>query len=105
MEDKRNEREIIVGNLNVRDHLQDLGVDMDIIKMVLKEAGCQHVIRIQLAQDTIQCGFFLNTIIKLNFIRRRFRLKNVEVTGEWRKVHNGEFHNLSTSTNIIGTIK
>jgi hypothetical protein len=31
-----------------------------------------------------------------------FRLKKVEVTGEWRKLHNEELRNLYYSPSIIG---
>jgi hypothetical protein len=35
-------------------------------------------------------------------LRRIFGPERDEVTGEWRKLHNEELHNLYTSTNIIG---
>jgi hypothetical protein len=38
-------------------------------------------------------------------LRRIFGLKRDEVTGEWRKLHNGELHNLYSSPNIIRQIK
>jgi hypothetical protein len=38
-------------------------------------------------------------------LRRIFGLKRDEVTGEWRKLHNEELHNLYSSPNIIRTIK
>jgi hypothetical protein len=34
-----------------------------------------------------------------------FRPKRNEVTGEWRKLHNGELHNLYSSPDIIRQIK
>jgi hypothetical protein len=34
-------------------------------------------------------------------LRRIYGPKRDEVTGEWRKLHNGKLHNLSTSPNII----
>jgi hypothetical protein len=37
--------------------------------------------------------------------RRIFGPKRDEVTGEWRKLHNGELHNLYSSPDIIGQIK
>jgi hypothetical protein len=41
-----------------------------------------------------------------NRVRRRiFGPKRDEVTGEWRKLHNEEFHNLYSSPNIIRQIK
>jgi hypothetical protein len=33
-------------------------------------------------------------------LRRIFGPKNEDVTGEWRKLHNEEFHNLYSSSNI-----
>jgi hypothetical protein len=38
-------------------------------------------------------------------LRRIFGPKRDEVTGEWRKLHNGELHNLYSSPDIIGQIK
>jgi hypothetical protein len=38
-------------------------------------------------------------------LRRIFGLKRDEVTGEWRKLHNEELHNLFSSPNIIRMIK
>jgi hypothetical protein len=38
-------------------------------------------------------------------LRRIFVLKRDEVTGEWRKLHNGEFHDLYFSSSIIRIIK
>jgi len=38
-------------------------------------------------------------------LRRIFRPKRGEVTGEWRKLHNGEFNNLYCSPNIVRVIK
>jgi hypothetical protein len=38
-------------------------------------------------------------------LRRIFRPKRNEVIGGWRKLHNGELHNLDSSPNIIGMIK
>jgi hypothetical protein len=38
-------------------------------------------------------------------LRRIFGSKRHEVTGEWRKLHNEELHNLYSSTNIIRQIK
>jgi hypothetical protein len=34
-------------------------------------------------------------------LRRIFGPKRVEVTGEWRKLHNEELHNLYSSPDII----
>jgi hypothetical protein len=38
-------------------------------------------------------------------LRRIFRPKRDEVTGEWRKLHNEELHNLYSLPNIIRMIK
>jgi hypothetical protein len=38
-------------------------------------------------------------------LRRIFGLKRDEVTGEWRKLHSEELHNLYSSPNIIRQIK
>jgi hypothetical protein len=38
-------------------------------------------------------------------LRRIFGPKRDEVTGEWRKLHNEELHNLYTSSDIIRQIK
>jgi hypothetical protein len=45
-------------------------------------------------------GVFLNTLL-----RRIFGPKNDEVTGEWRKLHNEEFHDLYSSPSIIRLMK
>jgi hypothetical protein len=38
-------------------------------------------------------------------LRRIFGPKRDEVTGEWRKLHNEEFHNLYSSPDIIRQVK
>jgi hypothetical protein len=38
-------------------------------------------------------------------LRRIFGPKRDDVTGEWRKLHNEELHNLYSSPNIIRIIK
>jgi peptidoglycan/xylan/chitin deacetylase (PgdA/CDA1 family) len=38
-------------------------------------------------------------------LRRIFRPKRDEVTGEWRNLHNGELHNLHLLPDIIRQIK
>jgi hypothetical protein len=40
-----------------------------------------------------------------NGIRRIFHPKRDDVTGDWRKLHNEELHNLYSWTNIIRIIK
>jgi hypothetical protein len=38
-------------------------------------------------------------------LRRIFELKRDEATGKWRRLHNGELHDLYSSPNIITQIK
>jgi len=38
-------------------------------------------------------------------LRRIYGPKRVEVTGEWRKLHNDELNDLYSSSNIIRVIK
>jgi hypothetical protein len=38
-------------------------------------------------------------------LRRMFGPRRGEVTGDWRKLHNEELHNLYSSPNIIRMIK
>jgi hypothetical protein len=45
-------------------------------------------------------GVFNNRVM-----RRIFGPKNDEVTGEWRKLHNEELHDLYSSPNIVQVIK
>jgi hypothetical protein len=44
-------------------------------------------------------------VFENRMLRRIFGLKRDEVTGDWRKLHNEEFHNLYSSPNIIRMIK
>jgi hypothetical protein len=44
-------------------------------------------------------------VVENRVLRKMFGPKRDEVTGEWRKLHNEEFHNLYSSPNIIRTIK
>jgi hypothetical protein len=44
-------------------------------------------------------------VFENSVLRRIFRPKADEVTGEWRKLHNGELHNLYSSPDIIRQIK
>jgi hypothetical protein len=45
-------------------------------------------------------GVFENRVL-----RRIFGPKRVEITGEWRKLHNGELHNLNSWPDITSQIK
>jgi hypothetical protein len=44
-------------------------------------------------------------VLENRVLRRIFGPKGDEVTGEWRKLHNGELHNLYSSPGIIRQIK
>jgi hypothetical protein len=44
-------------------------------------------------------------VFESRVLRRIFGPKRDEVTGEWRKMHNGELHNLYSSPDIIRQIK
>jgi hypothetical protein len=46
-----------------------------------------------------------NQLFENRVLRRIFGPKRDEVTGEWRKLHNEELHNLYASPNIIRMIK
>jgi hypothetical protein len=43
-------------------------------------------------------------VVENRVLRRIFVPKREEVTGDWRKLHNEEFHNLYSSPNIIRMI-
>jgi hypothetical protein len=44
-------------------------------------------------------------VFEIRVLRRIFGPKRDEVTGDWRKLHNEEFHNLYSSPNLIRMIK
>jgi hypothetical protein len=44
-------------------------------------------------------------VFEIRVLRRIFSSKRDEVTGEWRKLHNEELHNLYSSPDIIRQIK
>jgi hypothetical protein len=44
-------------------------------------------------------------VFENRFLRRLFGPKRDEVTGEWRKLHNEEFHNLYSYPDIIRQVK
>jgi hypothetical protein len=50
--------------------------------------------------DVLKLSLFENRVL-----RRIFGPKRDEVTGEWRKVHNEEFHDLYCSPNNVRVIK
>jgi hypothetical protein len=43
-------------------------------------------------------------MFKKRVLRRVFGPKRDDITGEWRKLHNGELHNLYSSPDIIRQI-
>ena len=43
-------------------------------------------------------------VFKNRVLRRIFRLRRDEVTGEWRRLHNEEFNDQYTSPNIVWVI-
>jgi hypothetical protein len=45
------------------------------------------------------------TVFENRVLRRIFEHKKDEVTGDWRKLHGGELHNLCLSPDIIRHIK
>jgi hypothetical protein len=45
------------------------------------------------------------TMFENGVLRRMFGPRRDEMTGEWRKLHNEELHNLFTSSSIIRMIK
>jgi hypothetical protein len=52
------------------------------------------------------CGTWSVTLREENrVLRRLFGCKRDEVTGEWRKLHNGDLHTLYSSPGIIRQIK
>jgi hypothetical protein len=44
-------------------------------------------------------------VLENRVLRRIFGTKRDEVTGEWRKLHSGELHNLCSSPDIVRQIK
>jgi hypothetical protein len=48
---------------------------------------------------------FSLSVFENRVLRRIFELKRDEITGEWRKLHNGELHNLDSSPDVIRQIK
>jgi hypothetical protein len=44
-------------------------------------------------------------VFENRLMRRIFGPKRDEVTGDWRKLHNGELNDLYCSRNIVGVIK
>jgi hypothetical protein len=51
------------------------------------------------------CLCLLSTERKNGMMSRIFRPERDEVTGRWRKLHNGELHNLHSSLDIIRVMK
>jgi hypothetical protein len=44
-------------------------------------------------------------VLENRLLRKLFRPKRDEVTGDWRKVHDEELHNLCSSPNIIRNVQ
>jgi hypothetical protein len=44
-------------------------------------------------------------VFENSVLRRIFGLKRDEVTGDWRKLHNEELHNVYSSPNVNSMIK
>jgi len=44
-------------------------------------------------------------VLEKRVLKKIFGSKGTEVTGEWRRLHYVELHDVSTSTNIITLIK
>jgi hypothetical protein len=44
-------------------------------------------------------------VFEIRVLRRIFGPKRDEVTGDWRKLHNEELHNVYSSPNIIRMIR
>jgi hypothetical protein len=60
-----------------------------------------------LSGNVVQCTLIHVSTIKLYLYiyRKLFGPKRDEVTGEWRKLHNEELHDLYSSPNIVRVIK
>jgi hypothetical protein len=74
---------------------------------------CKREISIQKVRDLYGCEAWSLTLreeLRLRVfenwvLRRIFGPKRDKVTGDWRKLHNEELHNLYSSPNIIRMIK
>jgi hypothetical protein len=44
-------------------------------------------------------------VFEYKVLRRVFRFTRENITGDWRKLHNEELHNIHSSPNINSTIK
>jgi hypothetical protein len=64
-------------------------------------------LEIELNKKQFYYEFWQNYYIVVTYrvLRRIFRPTRDEVTGEWRKLHNGELHNLYSSPHIVRQIK
>jgi hypothetical protein len=49
--------------------------------------------------------FFGGRLFENGLLRRVFGFKRVEVTGEWRKLHNEELNDLYSLPNIVRVVK
>jgi hypothetical protein len=82
-------------------HLLSRNVKVKIYKTIILPIvlyGCEtwaHILR-----EEHRLRVFENKVL-----RRIFGPKSVDLTGEWRKLHSEELHNLYSSPNIIRQIK
>jgi hypothetical protein len=53
----------------------------------------------------VPCKLFRLRVFEYRVLRRIFGRKRDEVTGEWRKLHNEELHNLYSSPGTIRQVK
>lgn len=65
---KRSICNIFLGNLEVREHLEEKDIDESVLKLDLKQVWCMGLNCTQLAQDRDQRQVFVNTVLNPNLI-------------------------------------